>query len=316
MADVLSQSEIDALLAAMASGETIEEDSAGNFDNESNVPSTVLEDSFKFSDKDIDILENIHKEYTQIISSSMFKNLNTKVCLESIQEIRYEEFMRSIPCPAVLTVFRLNPLEGYLLFETSPSLVVEIIDILSEEDRSDKLSLENFSENDKNVSMQITGNFIQCLEKTWSKVLSVKSEVEYLEIDPDKIKIFPNNEHIALLSFSISIGKVNTFFNICIPYSSIEKYSGKLEIKNTISQYELHNNFNSTSLNIKAILGNIQLSLRETMNLKKGTILNINKGYENKVSILVEEKHCFNGEVGLIRNRKAVKIVDCIDKDV
>ena len=49
--------------------------------------------------------------------------------LESIQEIRYEEFMRSIPYPAVINVFKLNPLEGYLLFETSPSLVLQISDM-------------------------------------------------------------------------------------------------------------------------------------------------------------------------------------------
>ncbi|MBC2579748.1 flagellar motor switch protein FliM [Clostridium sp. DJ247] len=316
MAEVLSQSEIDALLAALAAGETIEEDGNNNSANESSVTSTVLEDSLKFADKDMQILEYIHKEYTQIISSSMFKNLKIKVFLESIQEIRYEEFMRSISYPTVVTVFKLNPLEGYLLFETSPSLVFQIVDIFLGGDGSKKLSLIEFSENDKNISMQITRNFIEYLEKAWSKVLKVKSEIEYLEIDPAKIKLFSNNESVALASFSISIGKINTFFNICIPYLSIEKYLEKLELKNKVSEFELNNKFGNANLNIKVILDNIQLSLGEIMDLQKGTILSTNKRYKNKVSILVEEKYCFNGEVGLIRNRKAVKIVDCLEKDV
>lgn len=314
MSDVLSQSEIDALLAAMAAGEMIEEDSNGN--SESNIPSTVLADSLKFADKDIEILEYIHKEYAGIISSIMSKNLKIKVSLESIQEIRYEEFMRSISYNTVLTVFTLNPLEGYLLFETSPSLVVQIADTFCGQDKNRKISLEEFSEKDKNISMQITEDFIKYLQKAWSRVLTVKPEVKNLEIDPDKIKLFTNDERVALVSFSISIGDMNTFFNICIPYSSIEKYLEKLEIKNTISEYELDNSLHSTSLNIKVILDNIQLSLGEIMNLQKGTILNTNKRYVNKVSILVEEKHCFNGEVGLINNCKAVKIVDCLEKDV
>ena len=73
MAEVLSQSEIDALLAAMLAGDIIEEGSSNNSDNENNVPATVLEDSLKFSDKDIQILEYIHKEYTEVLSSRMFK---------------------------------------------------------------------------------------------------------------------------------------------------------------------------------------------------------------------------------------------------
>lgn len=316
MAEVLSQNEIDALLAAMLAGETVGEDSNNDSANENDVPCTVMEGSSKFTDKDINLLEYIHKEYTDIISSGIFKSSNIKVSLEFIQEICYEEFMHSIPCPTVLAAFKLKPLDGYLLFETSPSLVFEIEDILLGRDRSEKLELLELSETDKNISMQIAEEFIGYLEKAWSKVLSVKSEVEYLEFDPAKIKLFSNDESVALASFSISIGKETTIFNICIPYSSIEKYLGELEIKHTSTELQLNDNFGNTNLNIKVILDNIQLSLGELMNLEKGTILDTHKKYKNKISILVEEKHCFNGEVGLIRNRKAVKIIDCLDKDV
>lgn len=315
MAGVLSQSEIDALLAAMAAGEIIGEDNNNNSANENDVFSTVLEDSSKFTDKDIHILEYIHKKYTNIISGAL-KNSNIKVSLEFIQEIRYEEFMRSIPCPSVLAVFKLKPLDGYLIFETSPSLVFQIQDILLGKKGSEKLELVELSEKDKNVSMQISRDFIKYLEKAWSEVLKVKSEVEYLEFDPAKIKMFSNNESVALVSFSISIGKEVAIFNICIPYSSIEKYLVELEIKHVSSELQLNDNFSNANLNVKVILDNIQLSLGELMNLEKGTILNTHKRYKNKVNILVEEKHCFNGEVGLIRNRKAVKIIDCLDKDV
>lgn len=316
MADLLSQSEIDALLAAMLAGDIIEEGTNNNSENENNIPSTILEDSLKFSDKDIQILEYIHKEYAEVLFSTMFNNLNVKVSLESIQEIRYEEFMHSISYPAVINVFKLNPLDGCLLFETSPSLVFQISDMIFGGDASQKLNVAEFSENDKNISMKITSDFIGYLEKAWSKVLKVKSEIEYLEIDPAKIKMGTNNESVLLAVFSISIGDVHTFFNICIPYSSIENYLGKLQINDSVPEFELSNNFGNANLNIKVILDNIELSLGELMNLEKGTILSTNKRYKNKVDILVEEKHCFSGEVGLINNRKAVKIVDCLEKDV
>lgn len=316
MADVLSQSEIDALLAAMAAGDIIDEGNSNDSGNENNVPATVLEDSLRFPEKDIDILEYVHKEYTQIKASNMFKNLNMQVSLESIQEIRYEEFRHSIPCPAVISVFKLNPLSGYLLFETSPSLVIQIANILFSEDRIGKLNEAEFSEKDKDISMKITRNFVEYLEKAWSKVLKVKSEVEYVEIDPAKIQLCTSNEPVVLASFSISIGEVNTFFNICIPYSSIENYLGKLEIKNLTYDLESNSNFTNANLNIKVIIDNIELSLGDLMNLQKGMLLNTHKRYKNRVSILIQEKHCFNGEVGLMNNRKAVKIVDCLERDV
>ncbi|KZL91278.1 flagellar motor switch protein FliM [Clostridium magnum] len=315
MSEVLSQSEIDALLAAMAAGDIIDDGGSNNSGNENDVTETVLEDSLKFSDEDIHILEYIHKEYAQIISSNMSKNLNVRVSLASIQEIRYKEFSNSIPYPAVINLFKLNPLEGYLLFETSPELVVQIANVFFGEDVSGDVSKAEFSERDKDISMKIVKEFIEDLEKAWDKVLKVNSTIEHVQTNPAKITMFTENESVVLASFSISICEVNTLFNICIPYSSIENYLGKLKVKGSPCEFKLSNNFGDANLNIKVVLDNIELSLGELMNLQKGTILSTHKRYQNKVSILVEEKHCFNGEVGLMENRKAVKIVDCLERN-
>jgi flagellar motor switch protein FliM len=316
MAEVLSQSEIDALLAALAVGDIVEEKTSNDSKNEGESISTILDDSIKFTHEDIDILEYIHKQYAEIISCQMFKNLEVKVLLESIQEIRFEEFMRSIPCPTVAVLFKLSPLKGYLLFETSPSLVSQFTDTLWKESEFIRFGSKNIFKNNKDMSMQITENFIGYLEKAWSKVLTVKAEEQYLETNPTEIKLLDNSEAIALLSFSISSSKVNGLFNICIPYSSIERYLNNLEIRDVLTKFELEDNLDSINLNIKVILDNIQLSVGEAMNLKKGMVLNTYKRYNNKVKVLVEENHCFNGEAGSSGNRKAVKIIDCLDKDV
>lgn len=314
MSDVLSQSEIDALLAAMAAGEMIGEETVTA--DESNTPSTVLEDSLRFSDKDMEVLKYIHTKYSEILSSSIVNRAKAEIALESIEEIRYEEFIRSIPCPTVVTVFKLNPLEGHLLFETSPTLIFQIENLLLDKGKTCELNISTFSEEDKNTFMEITSDFIAALREAWSDVLTIREELEYVETDPAKINLFEKDEHVVLLSFSINVGKINAFFNICIPYSTIEKHSGKLKVTHRSSNGQLSNNLGSTNLNIKVILDTLQLSLDQVMNLKKGKILVTNKKYSNKVSILVEEKHCFNGEVGLLNHRKGVKIIDCLGKDV
>lgn len=333
MSDVLSQAEIDALLAALASGEPIEEEGNTQSADETNAPSTLLEDSVKFADKDIEILQYIHKEYTDIICSTMFKNLDSKVSLVSVQEIRYEEFMRSIPCPTVVCAFKLDPLEGDLLFETSPSLAFHIADVFQNGHRRERTNLTEFCEEHKNIFMDISKKFIGYLEVAWNNVLETKAEADYLVTNSSEVKLGNKEESVALLSFSITLEGENYFFNICIPYNSIEKYSGKLEIKEVVSEVyinstnynepninishsKLNNGFQSTNLNIKVILDNISLTLGAIKELKKGSIIDTHKVFNNKVSVLIEENHCFNGEVGLINNRKAVKIADCLEKDV
>lgn len=316
MSDVLSQSEIDALLAAMAGGDAIEAVSDKTSEAEESTPSVLLEEQLKFLEKDLQVLEYIHREYAEILSLSLFRNIQVKVSLESIQEISYEEFRHSIPCPAVITVFKLNPLEGYLLFETSTDFVSRISNVYLDKNGDQKQEMILNLENDENTSIKITEIFIKHLEKSWGSVLAVTSEVENVETDPTNIKLLFANESVAMLSFSVTLNEFNSFFNICIPYSSMEKYAGKLEITPAFSKMETSLFLENAVVNIKAVLAEINLPLGELMELKKGMILNTYKPYKNKVAILVEGKHCFNGEAGIVHNRKAVKIENCLDKDV
>lgn len=316
MSDVLSQSEIDALLAAMAAGEAVEEVSDEPSKEAESTPSVLLEERLKFLEKDLQVLEYIHKEYAEVLSLSLFRDIQVKVSLESIQEISYEEFRHSIPCPAVITVFKLNPLEGYLLFETSSDFVSKISSVCPDKYGDQKQELLGNLESDKSTFIKITEMFIKHLEKPWGTALAVTSEVEYVETDPANIKQLVTNESVVLISLSVTLNKFTGFFNICIPYSSVEKYSGKLEITPVFPEIETSFFLENARVNIKAVLAEINLSLGELMELENGMVLNTYKPYKNKVAILVEGKHCFDGEAGLLNNRKAVKIENCLDKDV
>jgi len=316
MSDVLSQSEIDALLAAMLMGEATEEVSDKPSEEMERTPSVLLEEQLKFTEKDLQIFEYIHKAYAEVLSLSLFRDIQVKVSLESIQEISYEEFRHSIPCPAVITVFKLSPLEGYLLFETSLDFVLKISNMCLDEDEGQKQELFGNLESDKNTLIKITEMFIKHLEKPWGSALAVNSEVENVETDPANIKLLFENEAVAMLSFSFTLNGFTSFFNICIPYSSMEKYSGKLEMMPIFPKVETSLFLENTRVNIKAVLADINLSLGELMDLQKGMILNTHKPYKNKVAILVEGKHCFDGEAGILNNRKAIKIENCLDKDV
>jgi flagellar motor switch protein FliM len=308
MSDVLSQSEIDALFAAMASGGLNEEIIEKPINEESNTPSSLLEGQLKFSEKDLQLLEYIHKEYAEELSSNLIKNTEIKVSLESIQEISYEEFKHSIPCPAAMAIFKLKPFEGYLLFETSTDFISKIANLYSDKAENQRQEMDTFK--------QITGSFIKYLEKPWGNALAVTPLLEYIEENPANIKEFLPNESVALLSLSVTFNKGTDLFNICIPYSSVERHLGGLSIRNDFQQMGSSSSFENTLMNIKAVLADISIPLSELVELQKGVVLNTYKTYDSKVKILVEEKHCFDGEAGLFHGRKAVMIKNCLDKDV
>ena len=86
----------------------------------------------KFSKDHIRTLELIHDNYARIISNFLTAQLrkNVKVKIETVEQITYEEFIHSIPNPTIMTMFRMPPLTGTILFETNPQFSFQIIDVL------------------------------------------------------------------------------------------------------------------------------------------------------------------------------------------
>ncbi len=131
MADVLSQSEIDSLLSALSSGEITPDEMPKEEENQKVKPYDFRSPQ-KFSKDHIRTLELIHDNYARIISNYLTAQIraNVKVKVESVQQITYEEFIHSIPNPTILTIFKMAPLDGSILFETNPQFIYEIMDVL------------------------------------------------------------------------------------------------------------------------------------------------------------------------------------------
>lgn len=131
MAEILSQGEIDALLSALSSGE-ITPDEVPKEEEKQKVKPYDFKRPQKFSKDHIRTLELIHDNYARIISNYLTAQVrsNVKVKIESVQQITYEEFIHSVPNPTILTIFKMPPLNGSILFETNPQFVFQMIDVL------------------------------------------------------------------------------------------------------------------------------------------------------------------------------------------
>jgi len=131
MGDVLSQAEIDALLSALSDGQ-VDAEEIKTTKVQKKTRTYDFKRPNKFSKDQIHSLQNIYENYcrslTTYLSGHLHSIIETKVL--SIEQITYDEFIRSLLSPTILGVYTMNPLEGMLLMEMSPSLAFTIIDRL------------------------------------------------------------------------------------------------------------------------------------------------------------------------------------------
>ena len=232
MADVLSQNEIDALLSALSTGE-LEPEEVGNDEEKHKVKLYDFRSPQKFSKEHIRTLELVHDNYARIISNYLTGQTrqNVKVKIETVEQITYEEFIHSVQNPTIITVFKMPPLAGNIIFETNPQFSLQVIDILLGGNGDRKVEAKEFSDIDKNIMRQITSGMISNLKLAWESILEVEPEVEGIETNPAINQTLAPNDPVALITFSVEMNKRSTFINMCIPYLSIEKILDKLVVQ-------------------------------------------------------------------------------------
>ncbi|MBC8062830.1 MAG: flagellar motor switch protein FliM [Clostridiaceae bacterium] len=327
MADVLSQNEIDALLSALSSGE-LQPDELEKDEDKQKVKVYDFRRPNKFSKDHIRTLEMIHDNYSRIISNYLTGQVrtNVKVKIESVEQITYEEFVHSVPNPTILTLFRMPPLNGTILFETNPQFVFQVIDILLGGPGSGEYKMRDFTDIDKNIIMQINKGLILNLKLAWQDILEVDPVIEALETNPSLNQTLAPNEPVALITFSVEVEKNSTFINICIPYLSIEKVLDKLVVQYWFqannedilkeSRLRLKNRLNVVDVPVSAILGSTNITVDDFLKLSVGDVISLNKKSTSAIELFVEEEPCFLVKPGVFGKNMGVQILDIIDKDV
>src|SRR4030042_1265569 len=131
MTEVLSQEEIDQLLTAISTGEVDAEEISQTGDQRK-IKIYDFKRPDKFSKDQIRTISMIHETFARLTTTGLSAQLRAMahVHVASVDQLTYEEFIRSIPNPTTLAVIDMEPLKGNAVLEIDPSITFAIIDKL------------------------------------------------------------------------------------------------------------------------------------------------------------------------------------------
>jgi flagellar motor switch protein FliM len=327
MADVLSQNEIDALLSALSTGE-LESEEVGKDDENHKIKLYDFRSPQKFSKEHIRTLELIHDNYARIISNYLTGQTrqNVKVKIETVEQVSYEEFIHSVQNPTIITIFKMPPLSGTIIFETNPQFSLQVIDILLGGKGDRKIETKEFTDIDKNIMRQITAGMISNLKLAWESILDVEPEIEAVETNPAVNQTMAPNDPVALITFSVEMNKRSTFINMCIPYLSIEKILDKLVVQYAFrnddeslmaeSREKIEKGIQKIDVDVIAELGHTNITVDDFLRLAVGDVMKLDTKSSSPIKIYVGDEECYYAKPGIVGKNMGVVILDITDKEV
>jgi len=325
MPEVLSQSEIDALLTALSSGEVNIEESMP--EDKHRVKKYDFKRPNKFSKEHIRTLERVHDNFVRIASNYLSAHLRSSVQMKviSVEQITFEEFIHSIPNPTILITFYLDPFPGIMLFETGPQFVLQVIDILFGGKGENIIKTREFTEIEKNIIKKIDFKLLENLKIAWEDIIDVNARFESLETNPALNQVMAPNEPVALITMSVDINNNQSFMNMCIPYISVEKYIDKFVIQYrnqsspTVSdenKKSIESDISDVKVDVSVELGTTDIKIKDFINLNIGDCIKLNTKVGELLDLCIEGKPHYKVSPGKIGKKVGAQIVEICNKDV
>ncbi|KHF39770.1 flagellar motor switch protein FliM [Halalkalibacter okhensis] len=325
MADVLSQGEIDALLSALSTGE-MNADELKKEESESKVKVYDFKRALRFSKDQIRSLSRIHENFARLLTTYFSAQLRTyvQISVASVDQLPYEEFIRSIPKMTILNVFEPYPLEGRLLMEINPNIAYAMLDRLLGGKGVSVNKVDNLTEIETRIMSQLFQRTIDSFQEAWSSVIELDPVMEEIEVNPQFLQMVSPNETVVVISLSTTIAETSGMINICLPHVVLEEVLPKLSVhywmqekKKQRQPGEIENiekNIQKAPLLIQAELGRSEISVHEFLHLGVGDVIELDQLINQPLSVTVGGERKYLAQPGKTKNQIAVQVTELIEE--
>lgn len=326
MGEVLSQSEIDALLNALNTGELDVED----YKNK-NATKQIKEYDFahpsKFAKEHLRTLEIIYEHYSRLLSSALpaYLRQSCQVDVINSEAVAYSEFANALSNPILIGVVDFTPLKGSIVLDVSVNLGYAVIDRLLGGKGETLQKERDFSEIEIVIIEKIMTIMIDLMIEPWKNVVELDPLLEKIETNSQFVQVVSPSEIIALITLNLKIGKVEGLVNVCIPFTCVESVLDKLNTKYWYSSMKKTNvevyheiiekHISETRIPIKAKFGTAKISVKDFVNIQLGDIIRLDQKVDGELDILVGDIKKFTAKPGVFEGKNSVKITSIIRKE-
>ena len=325
MSEVLSQQEIDNLLAALSTGELDANDMQET--QEKQVKDYDFKRPVKFSKEHLRTLEIIFEHYGRLLSTNLpvYLRKNVQISVTSSETVTFSEFSNALSNPVILSIVNFAPLSGNIIMELSLNVGFAIIDRMLGGQGNALERPREFSEIEMAILEKILIVCMQLLREPWKNVIEINPVLDRIETNPQFAQIIAPSDMIAIVTLNIRIGEVDGLMNICLPYFTLESIMDNLNTKfwystmqeNPDENYREHLESLVKRVNVplRAILGTSSISVNDFMNLQIGDIIRLDSEVGSDLTVYVGNIKKFTAVPGSSKEKYAVQVTSVLGEE-
>jgi len=327
MSEILSQDEVDSLLDGLDSGEVETE-------KEVEAPEPVEGiTAYDFTSQDkvvrarmptFDVInERLSREVRATLSSLLQTNVD--VSANPFDTLKFSEFVRSLPVPTSLHVFRMEPLRGHGLIVFESQLVYNLIDTFFGGEALGKARVEGreFTKIEEVMIKKAVVAVLDNIQASWAPIETVKITLTRSEMNPQFTAIVLPTDLVIVTRFEIELEQSAGNLVVCYPYSMIEPLRKKLSSGVQAETEEIDTNWRrvikdvilNSTIDMNIQLGRAEITGERLIYMQKGDVIQLDNSAGEPLICYVDGFEKLTGYAGVQRGFQAFKVKDKIITD-
>lgn len=330
MAEVLSQSQIDALLNSMLSGGG-DSGKAEEKQPEKKYRKYDFTTPRKFTKDRIKMLNGIFENYTRVISSRLNAQLRTtcEITVESIEEQKFYEFNNALMEGDVLAMVDVtihprdeggedllvdDPVMVYLSTSTALGMMDRMMGSENESEREIPMGYA-YTDLELQLYEHLLRDIIALMGSSWENYVPVTFEYNHTQVNPTLVTLLNLDETVVLVDMKLDFGGSEGRMSVVLPGNMLVSVFGEVsretmgrKATSEDNSEEIFDKLRDSTLEIIAELGDTQLSLSDIYHLNVGDVVDLGRSKDSPVFLEIGGYQWFTGRMGTHKKNMAIKI--------
>ena len=322
MGEVLTQDEVDALLSGLTGG-GIKSGTDTPAEPGSYVP-------YDFMNQDrivrgrLPMLEMLHERFARLFRQSISATMQRMIDVNmlNLDQNKFGEFMRGLPVPSSLNIFRIDPLPGYGLLALEGKLIFTMVNNFFGGRGAGYYKMEkpDFTPIEQRLIKTVVDLILKDYNEVWQPVHKVDIALARTEVNPQFVSVVPDSDGVVVAEIEMSFEDTKEKMYFCLPYSTFEPIKEKLKapyqsesLENlNVWREQIFSHLVAVPMEVCVRLGTAEISGREVLELKAGDVIQLKERITEPADVFVEDILKMHGHVGSCSGRKAIKVSNLI----
>lgn len=275
----------------------------------------------KFSRDHVRAFQIVHETFGRQLSTVFATTLRavSNVSLTSVEQLTYDEYVRSLPNPSYLVIVSLAPLPGAAVIQLPLPLVFAAIDRLLG-GTGDALSPKRpLSEIESSLMRTLMERALRELEYSYETLVRIEAEIVQQEFNPQFAQVAAPSDMALAVSFDMRIGEKRGSASLCIPYSTIQPVLESLASENLFEDrtgrdpitfaHQLEEAVKDVAVEVAVRFREVSLTSQEIVGLRVGDIVPLRHGVDEPLVVVADGVPCYQAVTGRRGKRLACLVV-------